>query len=134
MLKCRATRSLQPFAMAYAAGPCPRRRQRLTNGLASSFQTYSPAYVELEAAEQRTTGSKHLLQMTHYCRMAARVRASHREACSCVGQFLSLPSTSVDDSSFSRPKLSAGSRSPDAEFAASVAASEMGGKMLPKPT
>ena len=61
---CRAVRSLQPFAMACAAGPCPRRRQRLTNGLASSFQTYAPAYVELEAAEQRTTGSKHLLQMT----------------------------------------------------------------------
>ena len=49
-----------------------------------------------------------------------RSTCSFSETCSCVGQFLSLPSTLVDDSSFSRPKLSAGSRSPDAEFTASV--------------
>ena len=95
----RATRGLQPFARVCAAGPC--RRRRLTSGLPSSCRTHTPAYV-MARSNEPVVGCRQVFE---------RAICSFNEACSCVGQSLSVLSTSVVDSSFPSPESRAGSRS-----------------------
>ena len=102
----RAMPSLQPFARVCAAGPCPRVVGVPPAGCHRHFELTHLHTWNWELQRRRARSVCYIV-VGRRQGFESEPSALPSDACSSVGQSLSVPSTSVDDSRFPNPESSA---------------------------